>query len=121
MRPTWIPIYVGSVLIGLAAWWVSPERWKLEPTLALFLGSALYFGALHRYVRRLAENGAPVRWGGLLLGVTLRAAMFLALVALQAYLCFEVAPDADVRGGFVLAATWLVTQGLIDPRRPAEN
>ncbi len=121
MRSTWIPIYAGSVLIGLGAWWVSPERWKLEPTLALFLGSALYFGALHRYVRRLVEGGPPVRWGRLLLGVTIRTAAFLALAALQAYLCFEVAPDADVRGGFVLAATWLVAQGLIDPRRTAEG
>jgi hypothetical protein len=123
MKRTWIVVYAVSLLVGLALWRLAPERWGLEFPQAMLLGSALYFGALHRYTLRATEGAGaePNHWvglGGLLPGLLLRSAFFLALAGLQALACFEWMPTADVRGGFVLSATWLVSLSLID--RPAE-
>jgi hypothetical protein len=48
------------------------------------------------------------------LGLATRTFAFLAVAALQAMVCFEWAPDADLRAGFVVASTWLAALGLID-------
>jgi hypothetical protein len=127
MKWTWIVVYALSLLVGLALWRLTPARWGLEFPQAMLLGSALYFGALHRYTLRAtagATAGAgaePNHWfglGRLLPGLMLRAAFFLALAGFQALACFEWMPTADVRGGFVLSGTWLVSLSLID--RPPE-
>lgn len=135
MKRAWILIYALSVLIGLAVWRAAPPRWGLEPSHALVIGSALYFGGLHRYVMRrisgpeargasglggsgLRSSSLGVsRLGGTLLGLTWRAALFLAIAGFQALACYEWAPQADVRTAFVIAATWLFALGLIDPPR----
>ena len=114
MKWTWIVVYAASLLVGLALWRLAPARWGLEFTQAMLLGSALYFGALHRYTLR-ATAGERTK---LLPGLLLRAAFFLALAGFQALACFEWMPTADVRGGFVLSGTWLVSLSLID--RPPE-
>jgi len=117
MKRAWIVIYAASVLMGLALWRLAPTRWGLEFPQAVLIGSALYFGALHRYTLRATAAAGP-RWvgrGGLLPGLIPRAAFFLALAGLQAFACFEWMPGADVRGGFVISATWLVSLSLIDP------
>ena len=118
MKRTWIVIYAASVLTGVALWRLAPGRWGLELPQAVLIGSALYFGALHRYTLRATAAAGPNRWvgrGGLLPGLIPRAAFFLALAGLQAFACFEWMPGADVRGGFVISATWLVSLSLIDP------
>jgi len=52
MTRIWFPIYGLSLLTGVALWLAAPARWQLDPAQALLFGSGLYFGALHRYVRR---------------------------------------------------------------------
>jgi hypothetical protein len=47
-------------------------------------------------------------------GLVVRASFFLAIAALQALACFEWARQADLRAGFVIAATWLVALAVID-------
>lgn len=133
MKWTWIVVYAASLLVGLALWRLAPARWGLEFTQAMLLGSGLYFGALHRYTLRAgagatagvgaaagvgAEPNHWVRLGRLLPGLIVRGAFFLALAGVQALACFEWMPTADVRGGFVLSGTWLVSLSLID--RPPE-
>ena len=44
-------------------------------------------------------------------------ATFLAVAAIQAYACYEWMPHADVRGGFVVATTWLAGLATIDASR----
>jgi len=120
-------VYVASVAVGLLLWKLAPSRWGLEFPQGILIGSALYFGALHRYTLRAtaqarvadgdsAEAGTDrwVGWGGLLPGLIPRAAVFLALAGLQALACYEWMPSADVRGGFVVSAAWLASLSLID-------
>ena len=110
-------VYVASVAVGLALWRLAPSRWGLEFPQAILIGSALYFGALHRYTLRATAGAGTNRWvgwGALLPGLIPRAGLFLALVGLQAFACYEWMPGADVRGGFVISATWLVSLSLID-------
>jgi len=117
MKRAWIVVYVASVAVGLALWRLAPSRWGLEFPQAILIGSALYFGALHRYTLRATAGAGTNRWvgwGALLLGLIPRAGLFLALVGLQAFACYEWMPGADVRGGFVISATWLVSLSLID-------
>jgi hypothetical protein len=124
MTRIWFPIYALSLLMGVALWLAAPSRWQLDPAQALLFGSGLYFGALHRYVRRgLAdEDERRAGWGRLVPGMAIRAALFVGLAALQAYLCFEVLSQADVRSGFILSATWLAAWAVLDagPKRITE-
>lgn len=123
MRRIWMLTYGLSLLIGFALWLAAPTRWGLEPGQALLIGSGLYFGALHRFVRRAVPEGAEgteVGWARLVPGLAVRAAIFIGLAALQAYLCFEVLSQADVRSGFVLSASWLMAWAVLDnPRKEA--
>ena len=117
MKRAWILVYAVSVLVGLALWRMAPGRWGVEFPQAVLFGSALYFGALHRYTLRATAVAEPIRWagrGGLLPGLIPRAAFFLAIAGLQAFACYEWMPAADVRGGFVVSASWLVSLSLID-------
>jgi hypothetical protein len=117
MRRIWIPIYGLSLLVGFALWLVAPTRWGLEPAQALLIGSGLYFGALHRFVRRAVSSCGDeiaMGWSRLIPGLAARAALFIGLAALQAYLCFEVLSQADVRSGFVLSASWLMAWAVLD-------
>lgn len=127
MKGAWMVVYVVSVAVGLALWRLAPSRWGLEFPQGILIGSALYFGALHRYTlrataqARAADGGSAdagtdrwVGWGGLLPGLLRRTAVFLALAGLQAFACFEWMPSADVRGGFVVSAAWLASLSLID-------
>jgi len=116
MTRIWIPIYGLSLLTGVALWLAAPARWQLDPAQALLFGSGLYFGALHRYVRRgLAdEDEAHAGWARLLPGLALRAALFVGFAGLQAYLCYEVLSAADVRSGFILSGTWLAAWAVCD-------
>lgn len=125
MRRPWLAVYAVSLLIGIGLWFLAPARWDLKPVEALLIGSALYFGALHRFMARATCHGGVAQWrgrGGLLEGLLPRAALFFAIAATQTYACFVAAPYADVRGGFVLTASWLVAQALIDsPKAAIEN
>lgn len=124
MKRAWIVVYVASVFMGLALWRMAPSRWGLEFPQAILIGSALYFGALHRYTLRVTTDAGPNRWigwGGLLPGLIPRAALFLALAGFQALACYEWMPAADVRGGFVISAAWLVSLSLIDSPRGLES
>ena len=127
MKRAWIVVYVASVAVGLALWRLAPSRWGLEFPQAILIGSALYFGALHRYtLRATAEPRVPdgdaagagtdrrVGWGGLIPGLLRRTALFLALAGFQALACYEWMPTADFRGGFVISAAWLASLSLID-------
>jgi hypothetical protein len=125
MRRVWVVVYAASLLVGVALWRVAARRWGLEFPEAILLGSALYFGALNRYtVDATAAGAGSIRWigrGGLLAGLIPRAALFLAIAGVQAYVCFEWVPTVDVRAGFVLSTTWLAALGLLDaPRRAKE-
>ncbi len=118
MKHRWIVVYAASLLVGLGVSRLAPARWGLETSHVLLIGSALYFGALHRFVMRGPARTEAARWSrqdGLLLGLLTRTVVFLALAALQAMACFEWAPHADLRAGYVIAATWLLALGLIDP------
>ena len=118
MKRIWMVVYAVSVLVGIALWRLAPTRWGLEFPEAILIGSALYFGALNRYTLGVTAGSGTNRWigrGGLLAGLIPRAAFFLALAGLQAYVCFQWMPTADVRGGFVLSTTWLASLSLIDP------
>lgn len=124
MKRTWIAVYAASLLAGLALWRLAPTRWGLEFPQAMLIGSALCFGALHRYTLRGTAGAEANRWigqGGLVPGLIARAAFFLALAGIQAYVCFEWMPGVDVRSGFVLSGTWLVSLSLIDPPRLADG
>jgi hypothetical protein len=124
MRKLWIVVYAFSLLIGLVAWRLAPETWRVEPQQAILFGAALYFGALHRYTMRMGATDREISRGGgagIIAGLAARTSLFLAIAGLQAYSCYEWLPGADVRGGFVLTATWLVALALIDtPRRARE-
>ena len=110
--------YWVCLLIGMVLWKLAPARWEWGFIQGLVLGSGLYFGALHRYVMRVESSRAGIRWGGntgILPGAMLRAALFLSLVAVQAYLCYEAWPRIDIRAGFILSSAWLVALAVIDP------
>jgi hypothetical protein len=121
----WVLLLAASLAAGIAMWHLAPGRWGLAMSQGLVLGSALYFGGLHRFVmRESAGTRGPGRDGGLarwlprkqvIAGLFWRAAFFLALAAFQAAVCFEWMPRMDVRFGYVIAATWLFALSLIDP------
>ena len=117
MRGTWIAVYAGSVCLASFLASVLPRRWGIHPVEALLLGSALYFGALHRHVL-LADPGRGRPFAERLRvvtpGLVPRGALFLGIAAIQAYACYEWMPHADVRGGFVVATTWLAALATID-------
>lgn len=119
MKHLWIAVYAASLLVGIAIAHLAPSRWGVTMPQATLIGSALYFSALHRYVMRRStgpETARSARTGGMLVGLLTRTTVFLALAAIQALACFEWAPQADLRAGYVIAATWLFALGLIDHR-----
>lgn len=95
----------GSMLAAGVAVAVAPDRWGLTAFHALLLGAALYAGALRGHIARRSNAGAAF-WRGALV----RAAAFLLFAGTQAMVCFELAPDADVRGFFVVFASWVVAE-----------
>lgn len=120
MRGTWVAVYAGSVCLAVFLSALLPREWNIRPVEALLFGSALYFGALHRHVRRADPGGArPLteRLAAVAPGLLPRTALFLAVAAIQAYACYEWMPHADVRGGFVVATTWLAALATIDGSR----
>lgn len=121
----WIVLLAASLAAGIAMWHLAPGRWGLASSQGLVLGSALYFGGLHRFVmRESAGTRGPETRGAWLArkrvaaGILWRAAFFLSLAAFQAAVCFEWMPRMDVRFGYVIAATWLFALSLIDPPSP---
>lgn len=119
MSRAWIVLLTASLLAGVGMSRLAPARWGLAISQGLVLGSALYFGALHRFVMKAGggRGGRHARTK-MLAGLLSRAAFFLALAALQAAVCFEWMPGLDVRFGYVIAATWLFALSLIDPPAP---
>jgi len=112
----------GVVLVRLA-----PAGWRIEPWQGVLLGSALYMGVLHRWIAwrdadlaRLsdtvpARNGPSRDWR--LAGeVVWRVAVFLALVAGQAYAYYEWLPATDLRAPFVMLSGWIVAESTLAPR-----
>jgi hypothetical protein len=83
----------------------APARWDLGFFHAFLLGGALYAGALRRHFARGSETGG-VLWRGALV----RAAAFLLFAGTQAIVCFDLAPEADVRGFFVILSSWIVAE-----------
>ena len=41
------------------------------------------------------------------------AAAFLLFAGTQAVVCFDLAPDADVRGFFVILSSWIVAETVL--------
>ena len=135
----WLVLFLGALAIGLVCGSVAPERWSLAPADGLLLGSALYIAGWKRFVERreltwreestpprgdtgagaaaganATAAAAAARTQGLIAGLALRAALFVLLVSIQATLCFDVLPNADVRRGFVVLSAWVVMLALID-------
>jgi hypothetical protein len=123
MRRSWIVLAVGSAAAGLALAALAPRHWEITPVHGLLLGLALYAAALRGHASRIEEasaSGEPRAW----LGLGVRASVFLAVWWVQAALCFDVMPSADVRRGFVTLSAWVVAQALLGggaPRREAER
>ena len=92
-----------AVALGVALSFAAPDSWDVAPFHGALLGSALYLGALRR------QSGALPR-----------AAAFFALVAAQAYVVFEAAPQSDVRATFVVLSTWIVIESVAGGRRVGE-
>jgi hypothetical protein len=119
MRP-WVLVLVGSLFLGSALGALAPASWTFRWTDGVLLGSALYVAGLRRYVERregeaaLAAVGSAGLVAGMLPGLLLRAALFVAILSVQATLCFQVVPEADIRRGFVVLSAWVVMQALID-------
>lgn len=84
---------------------IAPDRWDLTAFHGFLLGGALYAGALRGYIARRSTAGAPL-WRG----AFVRAAAFLLFTGTQAIVCFDLAPDADVRGFFVILSSWVVAE-----------
>jgi hypothetical protein len=106
-----------AVALGAALGHAAPASWDLGPADGLLFGSALYASSWRRFVERREAATSGVGSLGdpaLLLGLSLRAALFTLLVCVQAYLCFQAVPGADVRRGFVVLSAWVVMQALID-------
>lgn len=117
---TWVVLLACSVALGTAWSWIAPERWEFGPADGLLVGSALYMAAWRRFLERREAAAAEIeRLGslgsaGFVAGLALRALIFLLLVCVQAFLCFQVAPEADVRRGFVVLSAWIVMLALMD-------
>lgn len=95
-----------SLAVAAAAVAVAPSRWGLNFFHAFLLGGALYAGALRRHFARGSEGTAAILWRGALV----RAAAFLLFAGTQAIVCFDLAPDADMRGFFVILSSWIVAE-----------
>lgn len=120
----WILVLIGSLLVGSALGEAAPASWTFHWTDGVLLGLALYAAALRRYVDRREVDAVRDGAGGMaaasglvltmLPGLLLRTALFAAILSLQATLCFDVVPNADVRRGFVILSAWVVMLALID-------
>src|SRR5512135_652830 len=86
----------------------APPRWRVEPWQGILFGTSLYMGVVHRW---LASRGAA--WD-----LAWRAALFVAIVAGEAYAYFEWLPPADMRAPFVMLSGWIVAETLLAPRAP---
>lgn len=91
---------VASLLVAQAAVAAAPARWELSAFHGFLLGGALYAGAL----RRTVASGTLGR------GALFRIAAFLLFAGTQAIVCFELTPDVDVRGIFVILSSWIVME-----------
>lgn len=91
---------VGALVAGVAIVHAAPRAWRLEWWQGLLLGSAIYMGIVHRWDR---EGTA---------GWLRRAAVFFALLALQAFAYFEWLPATDLRAPFVVLSVWIVTEAM---------
>jgi len=100
---------LGSLALGTAAVAVAPARWDLDFFHAFLLGGALYAGALRRHFAKGSEAGAGAG-AALWRGAFVRAAAFLVFAGTQAIVCFDLAPEADVRGFFVILSSWIVAE-----------
>jgi hypothetical protein len=107
-----------ACLVGLLFVRLAPSEWRLDPSQGMLLGTALYMGVLHRWIGRREPGtaGGPRTAGGLLW----RAALFLAIVAGQAYVYFEWLPASDMRAPFVMLSGWIVAETLLSPREMRE-
>ena len=99
---------LASLAVGEAVMAIAPTRWGLTFFHGFLLGGALYAGALRRYVAKEAGMGAGI--AGLWRGALVRAAAFLCFAGTQAVVCFDLAPNADVRGFFVILSSWIVAE-----------
>lgn len=119
MRRSWIVLAAGSAAAGLALAALAPRRWEITPVYGLLLGLALYAAALRGQASRIEEMSASGQLrAGAWLGLAVRASVFLALWWVQAALCFDVMPSADVRRGFVTLSAWVVAQALLGGGTP---
>ena len=96
----------GSLAVAAAAVAVAPSRWELNFFHAFLLGGALYAGALRRHFAKGSEAAGVILWRGALV----RAGAFLLFAGTQAVVCFDLAPDADMRGFFVILSSWIVAE-----------
>ena len=130
----WILVLIGSLLLGSVIGAAAPATWTFRWTDGALLGLALYAAALRRYVDRreacavwdggATRDASATRRGTLaasyelvltmLPGLLFRTALFAAILALQATLCFDLIPNADVRRGFVVLSAWVVMLSVID-------
>lgn len=101
---------LASLVLGGAAVALAPARWGLTFFHGFLLGGALYAGALRRHVARKSGTEAGAGGDGLWRGALVRAAAFLCFAGTQAVVCFDLAPNADVRGFFVILSSWIVAE-----------
>ena len=113
---TWALVFVGSLVLGSLIGAATPARWMFRWTDGILIGSALYVAGLHRFVeRREVEEREAAGTGrrarslqAMLPGLLLRSALFAAVLVGISALCFDVAPESDLRHGFVVLSTWVL-------------
>ena len=110
MRARMLGAAAACAAVGLIAVNAAPHAWRLEWRHGLLLGTALYMGVLHRWLARGDASSA----------LAPRAAVFVALLALQGYAYFEWLPPVDLRAPFVLLSGWIVTETLFQESRERE-
>ena len=107
--PRGIIVVAASLALAAAGVAVAPARWELSFFHAFLLGGALYAGALRRHFAKGTEEAGAILWRGAIV----RAAAFLLFAGTQAVVCFDLAPDADVRGFFVILSSWIVAETVL--------
>lgn len=117
MRLGWIPAYAVALIVGWAIAEASPAHWGIGGGQGWVVGSALYFGALHRCVEAWRGRRAlrEARRRDLVLPLVLRGVPFLMALLGALYVLVDVVPQAEVRGPLTILAVWFIAGGIIDP------
>ena len=121
MRPSWIPVFIALIAVGCGAFALFPPRWSPDPQHGILAGMVMYFVGVTRTAARLHSSTGviPPLFGprGIIPGALYRAAGFLVVLTVMAYVYFDRRTFFDVTWPVLILASWSLADSMLNKRQ----